>query len=173
MELLKKKIVNVFGNNNYLLGEDEDGIRYYLEEAHFDCGWYWGIGYIETFTNNRQPTRSVDIMSHEHFNCKFMRGGYVDGYEKFFKKSVLNRHEIYKLFELMECAYTLSKMAGICECRPDRVNDGTCYDYLKNQSEYLNIIKVKLPAVLADIYNLLGGNLTKEYFGKQAIYKGE
>ena len=173
MELLNKKVVNVFGRNNYLLGEDEDGIRYYLEESSFDCGWYWGIGYIETFTNNRQPTRSVDIMSHEHFDNKFMRGGYVDGYEKFFKKSTLDRHQIYKLFELMEVAYTLSHMAGISETSPNRENDGSCYDYLKNQTEYLNIIKVKLPAVLADIYNLLGGNLTKEYFSKKAIYKDE
>ena len=172
MELLNKKIVNVFNKNNYLLGEDEDGTRYYLEEPHFDCGWYWGLGYIETFTNNRQPTRSVDIMSHEHFDSKFLNGkGYVDGYEQFFKKSVLDRHNIYRLFELMECAYTLKKMAGICEKGSAWVSKNDCYDTLKDQSWYLEIIQKKLPAVISEICNLLGGKTKPEQFEKQAIYK--
>lgn len=172
MELLNKKIVNVFGRNNYLLGEDADGIRYYMEEPHFDCGWYWGgPGYIETFTNNRQPTRSVDIRSHEHFDSKFMNNGFVDGYLDFFKKSVLDRHETYKLFELMSCAYTLSKMAGICEKGSAWVSKNDCYDTLKDQDWYLEIIQKKLPAVISEICNLLGGKTKPEQFEKLAIYK--
>ena len=168
MELLNKKIINKFGTH-YLLGEDENGIKYWLEEPTFNCGWYWGLCYIHTFTNNRQPTRSVDIMSHEHFDSKF--NGYVNGYLNFFKKSVLDRHETYRLFELMECAYTLSKMAGICERGSAWVSENDCYDVIKDQDLYLEIIQKKLPAVISEICNLLGGETKPEQFEKQAIYK--
>ena len=170
MELLNKKIINKFGTH-YLLGEDENGIKYWLEEPEFAGGWYWGLGYIHTFTNNRQPTRSVDIMSHEHFDSKFMNYGYVDGYLNFFKKSVLDRHETYRLFELMECAYTLSKMASMCERGSAWVSKNDCYDVIKDQDWYLEIIQKKLPAVISEICNLLGGETKPEQFEKQAIYK--
>ena len=171
MELLNKKVINKFGTH-YLLGEDENGLKYWLEEPTFDCGWYWGLGYIHTFTNNRQPTRSVDINSHEHFDSKFMMNyGSVDGYLDFFKKSVLDSHETYRLFELMSCAYTLSKMAGICERGSAWVSKNDCYDTLKDQNWYLEIIQKKLPAVISEICNLLGGKTKPEQFEKQAIYK--
>ena len=170
MELLDKKIINKFGTH-YLLGEDENGIKYWLEEPTFNCGWYWGLGYIETFTNNRQPTRSVDIRSHEHFDSKFMNYGYVGGYLNFFKKSVLDRHETYRLFELMECAYTLSKMASMCERGSAWVSKNDRYDAIKDQNWYVEIIQKKLPAVISAICNLLGGKTKPEQFEKQAIYK--
>ena len=105
------------------------------------------------------------------FDSKFMRTGYVDGYQDFFKKSTLDRHEIYRLFELMECAYTLKRMAGICEKGSAWVSNNDCYDVLKDQDAYLEIIKVKLPAVISEICNLLGGNTTRKQFELQAVYK--
>lgn len=37
MEKCKKYM---FGKRIYLLGADEDGIRYWLEEPSWDCDWY-------------------------------------------------------------------------------------------------------------------------------------
>ena len=39
---MKKQIEKVFGKKVFLLGKDEEGIRYWLEEPQWDCGWYWG-----------------------------------------------------------------------------------------------------------------------------------
>lgn len=172
MEIINKKISRAFNKTIYLLGQDKDGINYWMEEPTFDCGWYFSIGYIETYTHNSRPDLAKDINSHEHFDSKFLDGkGYVDGYQNFFKKSVLDRHSIYRLFELMECAYTLSKMAGICEKGSAWVSKNDCYDTLKDQSWYLEIIQKKLPAVISEICNLLGGKTKPEQFEKQAIYK--
>lgn len=172
MEIINKKTSRAFGKNIYLLGQDQDGVNYWLEEPTFDCGWYWSLGYIESYTHNSRPDLAKDIMSHEHFDSKFLNSkGYVDGYEQFFKKSVLDRSGIYKLFELMECAYTLSKMAGICEKGSAWVSKNDCYDTLKDQSWYLELIQKKLPAVISEICNLLGGNTKPDQFEKQAIYK--
>lgn len=57
----------MFGKEVYLIGINEDGEKVFLEEPSWDCGWYWGFGYLETYTNNRQITRSRDIQSHSHF----------------------------------------------------------------------------------------------------------
>ena len=100
-----------------------------------------------------------------------MKDNYVQSYEQFFKKSVLDRHETYRLFGLMECAYTLKKMADICERGSGWISDNDCYDTLKDQDLYLEIIQKKLPAVISAICNLLGGKTKPEQFEKQAIYK--
>ena len=50
--MLKKKIVHAFGDAYYLLGKDEDGVKWYLRKPTWDCGWYWGFGYLDSFTNN-------------------------------------------------------------------------------------------------------------------------
>ena len=59
------------GNYYYFLFNDEQGIKYYLNHPSWDCGWYWGFGYITTFSNNRNPEKSKDIGSHQHFGTLF------------------------------------------------------------------------------------------------------
>ena len=154
------------------MGEDEEGTKYWLEEPSFDCGHYWSLGYLHAFSNNRQPSRSIGIISHEHFDSKFLSGkGFADDYERFFKKSVLDKYEIYKLFELMECAYTLKKMAGICEKGAAWISENDCRDVLRDRDCYLEIVQKKLPAVISAICNLLGGKTKPEQFEKQAVYE--
>jgi len=64
---MKKRISEAFGKKVYLLGKDDEGTLYWLEAPSWDCGWYWGFGYIETYTNNNNPNRSQDITSHQHW----------------------------------------------------------------------------------------------------------
>lgn len=55
------------GDSYYYLGKGkEDGVYYFLQEASFDCGWYWGVNYLEGF-NTPDLSRADDIESHEHF----------------------------------------------------------------------------------------------------------
>lgn len=64
---MNKKISKAFGKKIYLLGINEYNTKYWLEEPKWDCGWYWGFGYIETYTNNNNPLNSKDISSHQHW----------------------------------------------------------------------------------------------------------
>ena len=48
---MKKEKRHVFGKDIYLLGADEDGIKYWLEEASFDCNWYFGFGDAQVLKN--------------------------------------------------------------------------------------------------------------------------
>ena len=169
METINTKQIEKFGTH-YLLGEDKDGTKYWLEAPTWDCGWYWGGLYIHTFTNNTQPTRSKDINSHEHFDTKFLEGNYGQ-YRDFFKKSVLDQDEIWKLLELARTFYILKDAAGLFEKGSSWVSKNDCYDVIKDQNLYLEIVKVKLPAVISAICNLLGGKTTPEDFSKTVVYK--
>ena len=68
MKKIAKKNYRMFRREIYLIGIDTDGQKVFLEEPSWDCGWYWGFGYLETYTNNRAITMSRDIQSHSHFN---------------------------------------------------------------------------------------------------------
>jgi hypothetical protein len=65
---MNKKQSHAFGKDIYLLGKTTDGELIWLEAPSWDCGWYWGFGYVETYTNNRRPDLAKDISSHSHFN---------------------------------------------------------------------------------------------------------
>lgn len=83
----KKRVTSAFGKNQYLLGVDDQGVKYWLSEPSWDCGWYWGFGYVSTFTNNNKPDKSRDSSSHEHIDSSFMgESEYYDSKLKCFRK---------------------------------------------------------------------------------------
>ena len=70
---MKKDTKYAFRKDIYLLGQDEYGENYWLEAPSWDCSWYWGFGYVETYTNNNNPERAKDISMHSH-----IQGSYSD-----------------------------------------------------------------------------------------------
>lgn len=68
MTNLNKHEFSKFGDTFRLLYVDNDGTKVYLQKHKWDCDWYWGMGYLETFTNNNNPEKSYDISSHFHFS---------------------------------------------------------------------------------------------------------
>ena len=160
-----KKIIHVFGNDYYLLGIDPDGIKYYLARPSFDCGWYWGGLYVETFSNNRVPEKSRDIESHLHFDSLFLQK--YDCFNDFFVSTPLEESERYKLFELAKTFYTLRQYADLVYRGNSNIAKNSCYDLIKNEDRYKEVVEKLLPAVISEIINLLGGNTTSEEFSKQ------
>ena len=62
--IMNKEMDRAFGKQVLLLGI-KDGEKVWLEMPTFDCNWYWGFGYLETYTGS-QPSKSRDILSHTH-----------------------------------------------------------------------------------------------------------
>ena len=152
MEQLKKKTSKAFGKKIWLLGQDEDGINYWLEEPSWDCGWYWGFGYIETYTNNRAPGASKDINSHSHFSSMFMnKGGMEEEFKKFFKKTTLSDNEIYELCDYMKTFYTLREVAELFKHGYSWQTSKAKIDDLQNQEQNDLVNKVWLPEVFKRI----------------------
>ena len=112
---MEKKTSKAFGKTVWLLGKDKDGISYWLEAPSWDCGWYWGFGYVETYTNNRNPEKSRDISSHQHFNNMFLNGPKCsrDMFKEFFVETPLSDDEIWELVDYMQTFYTLKSAAEL------------------------------------------------------------
>lgn len=172
--MLKKRISHAFGKDIYLLGKDMDGQLVWLESSSWDCNWYWGFGYLETYTNNSYPNKAKDIKSHTHFN------GYLWGKDKichynresnkwedepleyhhhinesnFLAETVLTESESWELSDLMKQFYTLKEAAAIVHTGSAHLTSSKKVDS-KNQDMYKIINEILLPPIFKRIYEIL------------------
>jgi len=151
---LNKKTINKFGTH-YLLGKGKDGQYYYLEKESRNCGWYWGFGYIHSYTNNRQPERSKDIAMHTHFDSLFLKTNIFYSFKEFFVETTLNDNEIWQLLDLMQSAYTLRKTAELFYIGGSHITSKAKMELLENQELYNKINKELLPAIFEKIKEIL------------------
>lgn len=153
---MEKKVINKFGEH-YLLGADEFGTKYYLEKESWDCGWYWGLGYVHTFTNNRSPQLSRDLQSHQHFNGMFFnqnKNGY-DAFKEFFVDTPLTDDEIWELVDLMRTAYTLKESAEVFGRGYSHYTSRAKLDVVVNEDYVENINHIMIPAIMDRVRKLL------------------
>ena len=172
-ELIAKKQSNAFGKKVYLLGEDSEGIKYWLEEPSFDCGWwYWGFGYVETYTYNNRPDLSKDIASHQHvkglmgkqetYNHEkqcFVLSEYIYNlYDNpLFQKVTFTEREGWELSELFEQFYLLREVCDFshkekpgCNITTSPVDHGNLKDwYDKINNEMIPRITTKILEILS------------------------
>lgn len=172
MKLIKKRVsVEQFsGRKVYLLGRFENGKSFWLEEAKWDCGWYWGFGYIETYNRNN-PESSTDIQSHTHYSSLMGKQEYYDHEKGCFRTSTdyvhilndnpkvaqvtLTEKEQWTLSELMKTFYTLKEASEFFGRGSAHVGNNPLTESLKNVEWGKVINKKLLPEVFQAIYALL------------------
>jgi len=115
MKKITKKQYNMFGKEIYLIGLNEQGEKVFLEHPSWDCGWYWGFGFLETYTNNRQITRSSDISSHSHFT-DFDNNNSLNSSHTLVS-CVLDSKELLELKILMDIALILGLAARVTKTK--------------------------------------------------------
>lgn len=154
---MKKIKSNAFGKDCYLLGKDADGVYYWLEQSKFDCGWYWGIGYVETYTNNKYPNRSRDINSHTHFDGMFFnkKKCSYDVFKEFFVETTLTDKETWVFLELMKSLYTLRQYSDLLHIGGAHFTTNPCKNAIQNETEYNRINNEVIPALLNEVYTIL------------------
>lgn len=117
MKTIDKKTTRAFGEKIYLLGVDKKGINHWIAAPKWDCSWYWGFGYIQTYTNNKQPDKASDILSHSHWNGLVgkIKGEYRHHLNENpdFAETTLSEKESWELADLMSSYYTFKEVAGI------------------------------------------------------------
>lgn len=156
---LEKRKDHAFGKDVYLLGRDEYGDLIWLEAPSWDCGWYWGFGYVEVYTNQKHPSRSRDIQSHSHFDglvgFKTEKGNYVHHLNESPKiqETVLTDRESWELADLMKTFYTLKEAASIYHNGNSHVSSSALS--LKNADIAKQINEVDIPRVTARVLEIL------------------
>lgn len=165
---MKKRTIKVFGKVSYLLGKGKDGKFYYLTAPQFECGWYWSIGSVVSYTNNARPEMSRDIDSWESFKYAFFQEH--DGHTNFkerFVETPLSDKEIWQLMELMKSACILEDMAEMCYIGGAHYTESPCKETLHDTDEYKRIIDVKLPAIFNAVGEILHGPQGVKHYGDE------
>lgn len=157
VKIMNKQTTEAFGKEIYLLGKDKEGILYWLEEPKWDCGWYWGCGYVETYTNNKNPSKARDIESHQHFDGLFFnknKNGY-DNFKEFFDETTVTDKELWTLLEVMKTIYILKETAEVLGRGGSHYTSNPCRDTITNTEEVKRINEVVLPALFEAVRRIL------------------
>lgn len=156
---IKKKKSHAFGKDIYLLGRDKYGTNYWLEEASWDCEWYWGGGYVETYTNNKSPEHSKDIESHTHFDSLFLKGDKCayDLFNELFVEHPFTKDEVRKIILLMKKFYIAQKYSSMLHGSALYCETNPVADVIKSEEEYNRINRSVIPAIMNELYKILGG----------------
>lgn len=156
---MEKRKSHAFGKDVYLLGRNKYGELLWLESPSWDCGWYWGFGYVEIYTNNRYPHLARDISSHSHFDglvfCKNEKTGkYLYHINDALPETVLTDTEAWQLSDLMKRFYTLKESAAIFGRGTAHLTSITSHDSTnQDMAKYIN--EVELPAIFDAVIDLL------------------
>lgn len=153
MENLKKEKINKFGVDRFLLGiRKEDGKKVYLTKATWDCGWYWGFGYINSFKRG-------DTYDHQHFDVLFLKNNIFDSFKEYFENTTLTDDEIWLLLSYMKEFYIAQKYAELLQHGGYITSRAISFIEEKNkeenQKEIERINKTLLPELFEKIYKLL------------------
>lgn len=146
---MQKKEIHAFGKH-YLLGSDKEGIKHYLQKPSWDCDWYWGFGYIHTYTNNNNPEMSRDLNSHYHW----------DSFKEYphpihLVKTPFTENEWWKLRELAKTIYTLRETAQLFHLGSAHITNNPLRDEIKNPEIAEHINKVLIPKLWAEMEKIL------------------
>ena len=153
---MEKKTSKAFGKKVWLLGKDKDGINYWLEEPSWDCGWYYGFGFVESYEDNKSPDKAKDIDSHQHFDSLFLNGPKCskDMFKEFFVETPLSDDEIWELVDYMQTFYTLKSVAELFKHGYSWQTSKAKIDQLQSDEQNDLVNKVWLPEVFKRIEKL-------------------
>jgi hypothetical protein len=147
------------------LGYNEENGRICLTAPSWDCGWYWGFGYL----GNRNCHYHVDgLTTREWYDVekgcfRSEKMSLFDGFKKHFGDTLtLTDAQLWTLCELFRTFYTLSKTAELYGRGGTHYTDNPCKELLTNTAERDRINQVLLPAVFKEIYKILTPDLFQE-----------
>lgn len=172
---IKKQIAKqkdfAFGKNVYLLGKDSEGMKYWLKAPSWNCNWYWGFGYVETYVQNWAPSKARDISCHTHIDSSFIgKHEYYDSNLKTWKQSeyihniydspklaqtTFSESEGWQLSELFKTFYQLKDMAALLCSGSAHVTDNPVKNVIQDKEYAKRINEVMIPAVTAKIIEIL------------------
>ena len=144
MDKLEKQIVN----KNYLIGINKEGLKVWMSSPSWDCGWYWGFGYIKT------------KYSHSHYDGlvwhKNQKGDYIYHINECeeLTATTLTDSEAWELSDLMKRFYVLRDAAGIYGRGNAHFTSNTGLDS-SNKDICNRINTVDIPAITKRVLEIL------------------
>lgn len=147
--------------NKVLLGyNDKEPI--YLSPPKWDCGWYWGWGYLG---NNNchyhvDGLKKISKYNHDKNVHEYEFVNLKDGFDKHFGNTFIIRpSHRWQFAELFESFYSLKEIAEVYNRGGSYLTTNPCRDIIKNLDEVKRINEIVLPAIFEQTYNIIEQNL--------------
>lgn len=118
--------------------------KIYLSAPSWDCGWYWGWGYL----GNKD--------CHYHLNGIDKSKNLFDALKEHFGNSLTLKEDedIWTFCELVKTYYTLRETAEVLGRGGSNYTSNPCADIIRNETEAKRINEVVLPAIFKSAYSL-------------------
>lgn len=144
----------------------------YLSPPSWDCGWYWGFGYlsnknchyhvdgltkIETYNSDAKvfTTKSVNL---------------YDGFIEHFGDTLrVRKSDLWTLVELFKTFYTLKETAEVLGLGGSHYTTNPAKDIIINKDEVIRINTIVLPQIFEEIYKILYRNADNEKVNKKLV----
>ena len=128
-----------------------DNENIYLSPPSWDCGWYWGYGYL----GNRNCHYHIDGISKDK--------NLFDGLKEHFGESFIVKDEadIWTLAELFQSFYTLKESAEFFGRGGSHYTNNPCKKLLTNKKLVNRINEILLPEIFKEIYKILNKYVTE------------
>lgn len=139
-----------------------DGENIYLSPPKWDCGWYWGFGYLgnKNCHYHVDGLKKVETWNEDKKVLTHMFLNLYEGFRYHFGDSFIVKRDkdIWTLAELFETFYKLKETAEILGRGGAHMSANPCKDVIINADETKRINEVVLPAIFEEIYKILDRN---------------
>lgn len=144
METKKTPKIGKFPAKIFIGKRENENI--YLSAPSWDCGWYWGFGYL----GNKNCHYHVNgLAKKENTNLAY-------AFKKHFGKSLIVRSsQLWVLCDLFGAFYTLKDAAKVLAKGGSHYTTNPCEEIIKNKEEVTRINFVVLPKIFEEIYKIL------------------
>lgn len=131
----------------------------YLSAPSWDCGWYWGFGYLGN-KNCHYHVDGLKKISKYNFEKSVFEYEFVDlfdGFKEHFGETFILKsdNDIWLLAELFETFYALRETAEVLGRGGSHLASNPLAELIKNTDEVKRINEVIFPALFDEIYKLL------------------
>lgn len=131
----------------------------FIERPSWDCGWYWGFGYLE-----RWNPRKGDIDFHTHINSQFSKDkdgrgcNWYTGMQDLFDQGDVfeNDKQRWKFLEIVKTIYNLKMTAEVLGRGGSHYGNNPLSEEIKNHDEVRRINDYLIPKLIDEMYKVLG-----------------
>lgn len=123
----------------------------YLSPPSWDCGWYWGWGYLGNnnchyHLSGLDKSKDLKTAIDDHFGDSYL----------------IEPSQRWRFAELVQSFYKLKDIAEVYNIGGSRLCENPLSESIKNENEVKRINEILLPAIFEKAYEILNNNLEKE-----------
>lgn len=131
----------------------------FIVRPTWDCGWYWGFGYLE-----RWNARKGDIDFHSHIDHEFgtnkdgRRVNWYEGMQELLDQGDVfdNDHQRWQFLEIVKTIYNLKMTAEVLGRGGSHHASNPLSDEIYNPIEVRRINEDLIPKLIDEMYKVLG-----------------